>query len=70
MAKNSLFSSQGSFMVGVDVDSANRLDAIDLVRAKKAALGLINAPRYDLNGDGVVDVEDVKIIRQQILDNS
>ena len=61
MAKNSLLSAQGSFLVGVDIDIANELDVIDLVRAKKAALGLIEAPRYDMNGDGVVDEEDIKI---------
>ena len=67
MAKNSLLSAQGSFLVGVDIDIANELDVIDLVRAKKAALGLIEAPRYDMNGDGVVDEEDIKIIRQQLI---
>lgn len=69
MSKNSLFSAQGSFLVGVDVDKKSEFDVTDLVRAKKAALGLIEAPRYDMNGDGVVDEEDIKIIRKKILLN-
>jgi hypothetical protein len=69
MAKNSLFSAQGSFLVGVDVDKKNEVDVIDLVRAKKAAAGLIDAPRYDMNGDGVVDETDILSIRKKILDS-
>lgn len=68
MAKNGLFSAQGSFLIGVDVDKANEIDIIDLVRAKKATLGIINAPRYDMNGDGVVNEEDIKIIRKKLLE--
>ena len=69
MAKNSLFSAQGSFLVGVDVDKKNEVDVIDIVRAKKAAAGLIDAPRYDMNGDGVVDEADVKELRKVLLTN-
>ena len=67
MNKNSLLSSQGSFLVGVDVDVANTFTVKDLVRAKKAAAGIINAPRYDLNNDGVVDEEDLALIRKKRL---
>ena len=67
MNKNILFSSQGSFLIGVDIDKANELQVKDLVRAKKAAAGLIDAPRYDMNGDGVVDEADIAIIRKKLL---
>lgn len=67
MNKNSLLSSQGSFLVGVDVDVLNTFTMKDLVRAKKAQLGLINAPRYDINNDGVVDDEDLNYIRGKIV---
>ena len=67
MNKNSLFSSQGSFLVGVDVDKANEITIVDLVRAKKAAAGLIEAPIYDMNGDGVVDEKDIAIIKKKLL---
>jgi hypothetical protein len=64
MAKNSLFSAQGSFLVGVDVDIANEMDVIDIVRAKKAALGMLEAPRYDMDNDGDVDNEDIATVRE------
>lgn len=67
MSKNSLLSAQGSFLVGVDVDKANELDVLDLVRAKKAAAGLIQAPIYDMNADGVVDDTDISLIKQKLL---
>lgn len=68
MAKNSLFSAQGSFLVGVDIDEANKVDIIDLVKAKKASLGLIEAPRLDMNDDGVVDEQDVTIIKRRLFE--
>lgn len=66
MTKNSLFSSQGSFLIGVDMDEANKVDILDLVKAKKAADGTVYAPRYDMNSDGAVDEEDVTIIKKQL----
>ena len=67
MNKNSLFSAQGSFLIGVDVDEANKLDILDLIRAKKAASGVIEAPRYDMDGDGDVDNTDIKAITNELL---
>lgn len=69
MAKNSLFSAQGSFLVGVDIDEANKVDIMDLVRSKKAAMGIIDAPRYDMNADGSVDDADVTAIKKQLFKN-
>ena len=67
MAKNSLFSAQGSFLVGVDVDTANKMDVIDLVRAKKTKLGLINDTNYDMDNDGDVDDEDITTVRKLVM---
>ena len=67
MSKNSLFSAQGSFLVGVDVDKANEVTIVDLIRAKKAAAGLIEAPDCDWNGDGVVDEKDILLIKKKLL---
>lgn len=64
MAKNSLFSAQGSFLVGVDVDKANEMDVIDVVRAKKTALGLIDDTSYDMDNDGDVDNDDITTVRK------
>lgn len=68
MAKNSLFSAQGSFLVGVDMDEANKVDIIDLVKAKKASLGQIEAPRLDMNEDGVVNDADITIIKKKLFE--
>lgn len=67
MSKNSLLSAQGSFLVGVDVDKANEVTVVDLVRAKKASSGLIEAPIYDMNGDGVINDTDIRIIKDRLL---
>ena len=67
MSKNSLFASQGSFLVGVDEDIKNAMTIQDLLKAKKAAAGLIEAPIYDMNNDGVVDEKDIDIIRSMLL---
>ena len=67
MSKNSLLSAQGSFLVGVDTSVSNIFTVKDLVRAKKAAAGLIEAPRYDINNNGVVDEEDLAFIRRRIV---
>ena len=67
MAKNSLFSAQGSFLVGVDVDVANTMDVIDLVRAKKTALGIINDTNYDMDNDGDIDTEDITAVRKLVM---
>ena len=64
MAKNSLLSAQGSFLVGVDVDKANEMDVIDVVRAKKTALGLIDDTSYDMDNDGDVDNDDITTVRK------
>lgn len=67
MNKNSLFSAQGSFLIGVDVDEANKLDILDLIRVKKAASGVLEAPRYDMDNDGDVDATDVQIVTNELL---
>lgn len=68
MSKNALFSAQGSYLVGVDVDEANKCDLLDLIRTKKMAEGMIEtAPRYDWDGDGDVDGNDVKKVRNILL---
>lgn len=67
MSKNSLLSAQGSFLVGVDVDKANEVTVVDLVRAKKAIAGVIQAPDVDMNSDGVVNDTDVRIIKDRLL---
>lgn len=67
MNNNCLFSLQGSFLIGVDAEKASELTIKNLVRAKKAAAGIIEAPRYDMNDDGVVDETDIDIIRRKLL---
>ena len=70
MSKNSLLSAQGSFLVGVDVDKANVVTVVDLVRAKKAVEGIIKAPDCDMNNDGIVDETDILAIKQKLLKKS
>ena len=68
MSKNALLSAQGSFLVGVDVDEANRFDVTDLIRAKKMAAGLKDpAPRLDFDNDGDVDGDDVNKLKKIML---
>lgn len=68
MSKNALFSAQGSYLVGVDADEANKCDLLDLIRTKKMAEGMIEtALRYDWDGDGDVDGNDVKKVRNILL---
>ena len=68
MSKNALLSAQGSFLVGVDVDKANEFDVVDLIRAKKMSLGLLDsAPRFDFDNDGDVDDADVKKLKNIML---
>lgn len=65
MSKNSLLSMQGSFLLGVDASKS--WDIIDLIRAKKAAAGLISDLTYDVDGDGAVTESDVTAIRKTLL---
>lgn len=67
MNNNCLFSLQGSFLIGVDAEKASELTLKNLVRAKKAQSGLIEAPRYDMNDNGVVDEADIAIIRRKLV---
>lgn len=67
MGKNSMLSSQGSFLVAVDTEKANELDIIDLVRAEKEATGIYDTTRYDFNNNGVTDEDDIKFIKQKLL---
>lgn len=67
MGKNSMLSSQGSFLVAVDTEKANELDIIDLVRAEKEAEGVYSTTRYDFNNNGVTDEDDIKFIKQKLL---
>ena len=68
MNKNVLLSAQGSFLIGVDVDEANRFDVTDLVRAKKMAAGIKEpAPRLDFDSDGDVDDADVRKLKRIML---
>lgn len=67
MGKNSMFSSQGSFLIAVDVDSSNMYDIIDFIKAKKESMGIYDTIRYDLNNDGVVDEEDIAAIKTKLL---
>lgn len=65
MNKNGLFSMQGSVMLGVDVSAAYSI--IDLIRAKKAAAGVITDLTFDFDGNGVVDANDVETVKQILL---
>lgn len=67
MGKNSMLSSQGSFLVAVDTEKANELDIIDLIRAKKEAAGIYDTIKYDFNNNGVTDEDDIKLIKQRLL---
>lgn len=67
MNKNSLFSSQGSFLIGVDTEKKNEMSLIDLVKAEKEAAGITSTLKYDLNGDGAVDSKDIVIIKKKLL---
>lgn len=67
MGKNSMLSSQGSFLVAVDTEKANELDIIDLVRAEKEAEGVYDTAEYDFNGNGVTDENDIDFIRKKLL---
>lgn len=68
MNKPLLFSMQGSFLLGVDVDEANEYDILDLIRAKKMATGIIDsAPRFDFDNDGDVDEADVRKLKNIML---
>lgn len=66
MNNNCLFTLQGSLVIGVEPETANKLTVKNLVRAKKAQAGIIEAPRYDMNGDGVIDDIDISIIKKEL----
>lgn len=69
MNKNSLFSMQGSFLLGVDITSKlENMTVKDLVRAIKAKNGEIVDLSYDFNANGVVDDEDIATLRKILLD--
>ena len=67
MNNNALFSLQNSLVIGVEPEVANKLTLKNLVRAKKAQAGIIEAPRYDMNSDGIIDETDITIIRKNLL---
>ena len=67
MNNNCLFSLQGSFLLGIDIEEANKLTLKSLIRAAKAKEGIIYAPRYDMNKDGVIDEVDLTVIKRALL---
>lgn len=67
MGKNSLFSSQGSFLLAVDADLRREYTVVDLVKAKKEAAGIYDTTYYDFNRDGVVDGNDIIILKKKLL---
>lgn len=67
MNKNVLLAARGSFLIGVDTTVANSWDLIDFIRLKKEVTGQTGTMKYDLNGDGRVDGEDIEIMKKKLL---
>lgn len=68
MNKNSLLSSQGSYLIVVDIDVANDCDILDLIRTKKIIRGEYESGlRYDWDGDGDVDEADIEALKRKLL---
>jgi len=65
MNKNSLFSMQGSVMLGVNIDDLYNIT--DLIRAKKVMAGVVVDLSYDFNGNGVVDDDDIATLRSILI---
>ena len=68
MTPESLLTMTGDVLICVR--AKDKYDAGDLVRAKKIASGILPYHAdYDFNNDGVVDDNDVKFLRNYILNN-
>ena len=50
------------------ITSNAELTIKNLVRAKKEAAGILDTVSHDINNDGVVNSEDISIIRRSLID--